>query len=182
MKKTLMTLAAVLCCAMMTTVVTACGDDEGNTKYAADVTPAAEKMDYILTTSDEMLNTLNLTVEYYDANGSIQSEQMTQTEWKKTVRAKLPATHGLRLKMQVKNGVDVKSIATFRAMVNFLASYDTMNSGDGVVVKGTTITKQFTLDMPGGSIPYWVEQHANGIVSILYTFDMEGKETKGTWQ
>ena len=79
MKKIMMTLAAVLCCAMTTAVFTACGsDDDENNNPVDNTTSVAAVMDYSLTVGDDMFNYLDLTVEYYDANGKVQTEQMTQ--------------------------------------------------------------------------------------------------------
>ena len=95
MKKMMMTLAAVLCCAMITTVFTACGSDDDNTTKPDANKAVAAVMDYSLTTSDEMLAIFDLTIEYYDANSNVQTEQMTGKTWAKKVTAKLPATLGL---------------------------------------------------------------------------------------
>ena len=91
---------------MTTTVFTACGsDDDDNTQNPpADPTPAAAVMDYSLTVGDDMLNMPDLTVEYYDANGQVQSEAMTRKTWTKNVKAQLPATLGVRLKSRRAKG------------------------------------------------------------------------------
>ena len=72
-----MTLAAVLCCAMTTTVLTACGgsDDSGDVP-GPDKTPVAGVIKAGIKVSEDMLKYLDLTVEYYDANGSVQKETM----------------------------------------------------------------------------------------------------------
>ena len=97
MKKIMMTLAAVLCCAMTTTVFTACGSDDDDKSEPASNKPVAAVMDVALSVGDDMVDKVNLSVEYYDANGKIQTETLTKKDWTKSVQAKVPATFGIRL-------------------------------------------------------------------------------------
>lgn len=67
-----MTLAAVLCCAMTSTVFTACGsDDDDNTPTPAeDTTPKQVAMDFYFFTTEDMLNYCNVEVTYDDGTGT----------------------------------------------------------------------------------------------------------------
>ena len=95
-----MTLAAVLCCAMTTTVFTACGSDDDNTN-----TPPAQpkvvsyQIDYSLEFPKEFeLNSLvcgnlyllcdKLEVGYIDENGQEQREVINNGKWSKSVTYK----------------------------------------------------------------------------------------------
>ena len=73
MKKSLMAAAALMLLMMSAAVLTACDsdDDDNTTNPATDTTPVAAVMDYKLTVGDDMLGVLNLTVEYYDADGKV---------------------------------------------------------------------------------------------------------------
>jgi hypothetical protein len=97
MKKILMTLAAVLCCAMTATVLTACGSDSDD-----DNTPPAQpkvvayQVDYSLEIPQEIqvdnkvcgnlfLLCDKLEVEYTDENGQEQKEVINNGKWAKTL-------------------------------------------------------------------------------------------------
>ena len=54
MKKVLMTLAAVLCCAMTTTVLTSCNSDSSNDDGAYDKTPKYMMMQFDIDNIDIM--------------------------------------------------------------------------------------------------------------------------------
>ena len=182
MKKFLMTIAAVLCCAMTTTVFTACGSDDDNNKPVTDTTPVAAVMDYKLETTDAMLATFDLTIEYYDADGKVQTEKMTQKSWTKKVRAKLPATLGARLKAQLKAGVDVSTQEKVTVAYGYNFMGYAVSATDLVVGDAVGHGTNTTLDMKGEKVNEWLEQHADGIVKFLYVFDAKGLPTNSSWQ
>ena len=182
MKKMMMTLAAVLCCAMTTTVFTACGSDDDNTTKPDANKAVAAAMDYSLTTSDEMLAIFDLTIEYYDANSNVQTEQMTGKTWAKKVTAKLPATLGLRLKAQLKAGVDVST----KEKVTVSYGYNYMGyaiNAKGEVV-GDVVSKEINThsDMKGEKVAEWLTMKTDGLVKYLFDFDANGKVSTSSWR
>ena len=82
-----MTMAAVLCCAMISTVFTSCSKDDDDKNPVDNNKPVAAVMDVSLTVGDDMVGKLNLSVEYYDADGKVQTEPLTTNEWKKSIKA-----------------------------------------------------------------------------------------------
>lgn len=183
MKKIMMTLAAVLCCAMTTTVFTACGsDDEENNNPAGDTTPVGAVMEYSLETSDAMLATFDLTVEYYDAAGKVQTEPMTQKTWTKKVTAKLPATLGARLKAQLKSGVDVSTQEKVSVAYGYNYMGYAVSATDKVVSDIVSHGTSTSLDMKGEKVSEWLERHADGLVKFLFVFDAKGQPTSSSWQ
>ena len=70
MKIKMMTLAAIFCCALSSTMFTACGsDDDDDDKVQVDETkPVGGVVDYGLVVNESMLSAFDLTVEYYDDN------------------------------------------------------------------------------------------------------------------
>lgn len=115
MKIKMMTLAAFFCCAISSTMFTACGsddddDDNNNNKVQVDLKkPAGGQMEYGLYVDEGMLSSFDLTVEYYDENCQLQTEKLTQENWKKTVIVKLPASLEYRLRAKAKDGIDPDS-------------------------------------------------------------------------
>ena len=83
MKIKMMTLAAVFCCALSSTLFTACGsddDDNDNNKVQVDEKkPVAVVKEYKFDVSDDMLAMLDITVEYYDENCKLQTEKLTRS-------------------------------------------------------------------------------------------------------
>lgn len=99
MKKILMTLAAVLCFAMTTTVFTACGGDDGNNTPPAQPKVVSYQIDYSLEFPKEFtLNSVvcgnlyllcdKIEVGYIDENGQEQREVVNNGKWSKSVTYK----------------------------------------------------------------------------------------------
>ena len=111
----MMTLAAVFCCAICSTMFTACGSDDdddnnNNNKVQVDLKkPAGGQIEYGLYVDEDMLSAFDLTVEYYDENLQLQTEKLTQENWEKTVIVKLPASLEYRLRAKAKDGIDPDS-------------------------------------------------------------------------
>ena len=178
----MMTLAAVLCCAMTTTVFTACGsDDDGNTK-PDDSTPVAAVMDYTLTVGDDMVKYLDLTVDYYDADGNVKSESMTEKTWKKTVQTQLPATLGARLKIQVKSDVNPATLEKFTESYSYNYSVYPIAASGKQLGGGKSSTSSMSVTMQGDKLAEWAEKHANGLMKFLYVIDANGQTTSSSWQ
>lgn len=179
MKKNLMTLAAALCCSVL---FNACNKDNGNDSPEVDDTkPVSAVMEYSLTVGDNMLAALNLTIEYYDADGTVKTEQMTQKSWTKKVKAKLPITLGARLKAQLKDGVDVSSWEKFTAAYGYNYNGYAVSASDlvvgNIVAKGT----ESSLDMKGDKVPEWLERHTDGLIKFAFDFAEGGQATSRSW-
>ena len=183
MKKIMLTLAAVLCCAMTTTVLTACGgsDDSGNVP-GPDKTPVAGVMEAKFEVSEDIIKYLDVTVEYYDADGSVKKEQMDKTTWSKQVKAKLTAKLGARLSMKVKDGVDVSTITkmTFAVADPYkLYCVDSSSSEVGAVKIGGASS---SITITGNQLAELLKKRENGVFSkFLYILD--GKTITSTdWE
>ena len=120
MKKIMMTLAAVLCCAMLTTVFTACSkDNDENTTQPPQETATPDKavMTCTLSVSPETTTAFDVKVKYYDAEGNKHEEIATWTDakkdgkdvkqWVKNVSKKLPAKLGMYMELSPKEGIDL---------------------------------------------------------------------------
>lgn len=179
-----MATAALMLLMISSVALTACGsdDDDNTTDPATDTTPVAAVMDYKLTVGDDMLGVLKLTVEYYDADGKVQTEALTAKEWKKSVKAKLPAILGARLKAQLKDGIDPAAIETFTAAYSYSYNGYAVSATDKVVGNVVNYGTESTLAMQGDKIPTWLEHHADGLVKFLYTFAANGQATSSSWQ
>ena len=176
MKKTLMTLAAVLCCAMTTTVFTSCGDDDNDEKTVTDDSPVAVELQYSLKVTDQMLDAMKLTAEYYDASGQLQSEQVTAEQWTKTIKPRIPASIGLRLKAVMKDGANVDGISSFNLTQNWAISY-TKVSASGKQL-GTGMEKDaVSATMAGDKVAAYLDKKGNVLVNVNYDVDDKGQFT-----
>lgn len=181
-KKFLLATLTVMCAIAMTTVFTSCSKDDDDNKTTDDNKPAAAVMDYSLTVGDDMFNYLDLTVEYYDADGKVQTEQVTQKTWTKNIKAKLPATLGARLKMQVKSIVNPATLEKFTEDVKYTYSVAPVNASGEALSGGKAYSSHPTIDMPGDKVADWVEKHADGLVKFLYVIDGNGQVSDGSWK
>lgn len=181
MKKKLLTIAALICCAMATTVFTACGDDDEGGAPVDGNKSVAVAMNYTFKTSEDMLKNFDLTIEYYGDNGTVQSEQMTTILWQKTVRPKLPTTVGARLLVKVKDGVDVASMEAVAIAFSYQFNGMAVNSKDeitGSVIGGGSGE---TLTMAGNKVAEYLTKHQDGLVKYLYKYSSDGNAEKGSW-
>ena len=185
MKKLMMTIAAVLCCAMTTTVFTACGnddDDDDNIKPTVVETPVAVLMDYELGTTQATLNILDLTVEYYDADGKIKNEPMKELQWKKSIQHKLPATVGLHMKAQLKAGFDPDGSEEVK--ISFERSfngYTLTATGDKTPISYND-TQATGVGTKSNKFSGWLTEESDNILPVLYIYDDKGQYSTGTWK
>ena len=176
-----MTLAAVLCCAMTTTVLTACGGDDSGDTPGADTTPVAAKLVSEITVSDDLVKYMDITVEYYDATGAIQKEQMTTTKWSKDVTAKLVAKLGARVTIKLKDGVDVSKIDKITVSYSYAYAGACLNAAGQTVGSVTSDQFEQSIVISGSDIEKLIENRKAGLIKFLYIFD--GKSaTYSTWE
>ena len=64
--------------------------------------PVAAVFNCSFSITDSMAIVADFNIEYYDENGKIQTEQLKDKTWKKSVAATLPAKLGLRVTAKVK--------------------------------------------------------------------------------
>jgi hypothetical protein len=181
MKKNLMTMAAVLCC---TALFTSCEKNNPDQPEAPDTTPVAAVMDYRFSVTDDLFSAFNLTVEYYDAAGTLNTETMTSKDWTKTVKTnKLPATLGARLKIQLKNGFDSSKEGVFSAKHVYGCEYYVVNKSNEKLGSAITDVSSGGVDMKFEKVPDYAERYLDKpIMRFLYNFAADGTATKGSWE
>ena len=181
MKKILMTLAAVLCCAAM---FSSCGKVNPDQPEAPDTTPVAAVIDYKFTVTDDLLNAFTLTVEYYDASGAVKTETMTSKAWTKTVKTtKLPATLGARVKMQLKDGFDSSKEGVFSAKHAYGYEYYVVNKSNEKLGNTVSNSSSGGVDMKYEKVPAYAERYqGKPIMSFVLNFAADGTATSGKWE
>ena len=171
----------VMCALIMTTTLTACGGDDDNGNGGGDSNkPVAASMKATLSVGDDLIKYFDLTIDYYDANGKLQSEPLKETKWEKTIKASLPATLGVRLKAQLKDGVDPTTIDLLSVKSSLAYDYQTLDAQDRIL-EFFSSSHAGSYSIHGSDIPEWVNDEGKQLEKILYNFDATGKYTLGSW-
>ena len=142
MKKNLMTYAAgrlvltiFFCCAMTTTVFTACGGDGDNSTTPEEHsgnTPAYVEMTFYMWGTQDMLDITDMTVTYNDGTGD-KTETVTTVDWVKTVKAALPVSFKFERKVTLKEGVTLSDDQTYSYINRYYYDYKIL-SANGTVL------------------------------------------------
>ena len=185
MKIKMMTLAAVFCCALSSTMFTACGsDDDDDDKVQVDETkPVGGVVDYGLVVNESMLSAFDLTVEYYDDNLQLQTEKLTQEEWKKTVKvSKLPASLDYRLKAKAKDGIDANFFQNKVGLYGYHYVARTVNAA------GNNVDKVDCSDSEGARFSFekkefdsFLSQEDDVMISIHVDYNDNGRVKGNAW-
>ena len=181
-------LAAILCCVMTTTVFTAYTTEEEGRGASNDnsVAVAVKAIDTIKVT-DELLEKFNLTIDYYDVDGKIKTEPLTTNTWIKSFKTPLPAKVGVRLRLNLKEGVtkeDVKGLSFRGGRFSYFTYvvdqtdrlYSSSVHGDGSEISVHLPTDETRLE---GLLNIYKNA---GIEYYLYTYDENGNYSSGAWQ
>ena len=152
-------------------------DQQGQTPEAK---PVAAGLEYTFEVNDTMLLVADFKVSYYDQDGKVQTETLNSTKWSKTVQAKLPAKLGVKVDAAMKPYYDPAkfnkvfilreySVYTYRLDENGKVIGEKEKSGisSGVSVPGDKVTDALSKD--------------GGFLSVLRSYDAEGKETQLDW-
>lgn len=172
----------VMCALVMSTTLTACGSDDDNDSKGGgdDFKPVAASLNATLSVGDDLIKYFDLTVDYYDADGKLQSEPLKDTKWEKKIKASLPATLGVRLKAQLKDGVDPATIDLLSVKSSLAYGYQTLDAKDGIIdVFASSHAGSYSIH--GSDIPEWLNDEGKKIEQILYNFDANGKYSEGSW-
>ena len=181
MKKIFMTLAAVLCCAMTTTTFTACGNDdnEEDNKPSTEATPTMVAMTFTFNATADMVNFFDMVITYNDGTGEKQ-ETMTGTQWKKTLKVKLPASFSFSRQCRVKADKYDAMIATSKVTItsHYNYSFDILDA-QGKVIPGMSDGNDLAHSSSDGSGTKVAERaNAGGYdKSYAYSFDANGRRT-----
>ena len=173
-----------MCALVMTTTLTACGGDDDNDSKGGggdSNKPVVASMKATLTVGDDLIKYFDLSVDYYDANGKIQSEPVKEAKWEKTIKTSLPATLGVRLKAtQLKDGVDPSAIDLISVKSSIAYDYQTLDAKDGICEVFAS-GHGGSYSIKGSDISEWLKEDGQEIQQILYNFDATGKYTLGSW-
>ncbi len=171
MRKSLLAVATILCCATAATVFTACGDDDNET--SSDTKSPHVELQMSFSESKDILKYCDVSIEYNDGTGA-KTETLTDTAWTKTLTAKLPATFSIKKTVMLKAGVDLSTdTTTFNCTEAYSYRYNILNADGGIM---TSNGKSSKLECEGEACKI-----AEGIKegdfneSFTFAFDANGK-------
>ena len=184
MKKILMTLTAVFCCVMTISVLSSCSKDDKGNNDAPDNKPASAKVIFIYHFTDDMPQFIDMTAEYLDENGNVQSEKITSSAWVKEITAtKLPAKLGARLHLAKKSGVDYKDGTTVSVGAKITRTYSILNKAGNLLKSDEEGNFGFSGNWySGDKIVQFIEKEGKNFATLLVELDANGKETQGEWK
>ena len=180
-----------LLCAMMT-FATGCNMINNNpdqpTKptepVADDTTPVGAYMTYTFGTNDDLLNMFNVTIEYYDENGKVQSEKIKETAWSKRVDAKsLPAKLGFRILFTLNGNYSISptKVETISYYYSYLTG-PTNAEGKVIIGKGSNDSLNFDQDCASGKLEKWLESYSSHPSHYVFKYDSKGVATSSNWE
>ena len=193
MKKTMMTLAAVLCCALS---FTACNKDNttgGGTTPSGDDPSDANKIakvvvEYLFQTTDAMLQYFDFNLEYLNAStGAKESQKISTAEFTKEYSdVKLPLSMGFNLTSTLKDGKTLEELKTVEKMDYILPSpsaWISMYNKDGKLIGegGRRVVISGPMSASGERVAQRFEEGSFN-KSYLENVDAEGNGTSGEWK
>ena len=189
MKKTMMTLAAVLCCSL---AFTACqkGDSAGGDTPSGDDSKkvANAQVDYLFQTTNDMMQFFDFTLEYIDpATSQKVSDKITVEEFNKGYKdLQLPLTMGFNFTATLKEGKTLDELKAVEKMNYILPSpsaWISMYDKDGKLIGegGRRVVISGPLSVSGERVAQRYEEGSFNR-SYLETVDAEGNGTSGEWK
>ncbi len=179
MKKVLMTLAAVLCCAMTTTVLTSCNSDSSNDDGAYDKTPKYMMMQFDIDNTKDMLDycTIELTIE--DQLGNKKSTVLT-SEYVDvnyvayaTANGELPTTFKFSRKVTLKQSID--NLESFKYTTRTKAEYGIFNAAGYQIGIGETDVVGEVGTVQGAEVADFAQLINQGVLDYTRTFKYDEK-------
>lgn len=155
----------------------ACGDDEitGSPSDFSPSLPKTYKVDYRVK-ADAISKTsevASLRVRYYDANGNIVTEEVTEQEWNKHVDFNVGADTriGLRAEWVLKSKEEIAAVEEkeYDMTINIASLYDCVRN-DGTVITSSFLSKQNVGTTGKMSKEKLLELTGNPYCSFLFVF------------
>lgn len=174
--KTRHSILAVLALLFSATLFTACGSDDDDNGSSADVNkPVAGVMNFKMSISDQMLNALDMSLEYYDAAGNLQTEQVTTKDLEKNVKTNLPAKLGIRVKVRVKANVENANLESVALDYSLRCDVYAVNASGTILEGGRSVIRNGQERKKGNELQNWVNKYPNGFVDFFCNVGTDGK-------
>lgn len=170
MKKVILTLAAVLCCASL---LTSCKKDSSGSDTPSTSTPAYVVMNVSIPCTDDMLNNTNMSITY-EAGNEKNTETVTSKSWSKEFKVKLPATISISRAVTLKDDKTIPAEESFSYTKGYSVSWKFQDENGKDVKTGGISSVGSQSSAKGEKIPGLIEEGKFNI-SLEYAFDKDGK-------
>ena len=170
MKKVILTLAAILCCASL---FTSCNKDSGSgSDKPTTVTPVYVSMTVEIPASDDMLEYLNMSVSY-EAGNEKNTETVTAVTWSKTFQVKLPGSINVKRTVTLKDGKTIPAEEPFSYASGYAVSWKFLDANSKEIRAGGMSGAKHTAKGVGSKVKELVEK-GKFDTSVDYSFDKDG--------
>ncbi len=179
MKKVLMTLAAVLCCAMTTTVFTACSTDSNNDEGANDKTPKYVMIQFYMDNTEDMLKYCNIEMTIEDQQGDKKSTVLTMDYVDAnymcyaTASGDLPTQYKFSRKVTLKQEID--NLEKFDYTNRTAAAYGIYNASGYQIAYGETDVVGDAGTAKGAEVANFAQLIKQGALDYTRTFKFDEK-------
>lgn len=176
--------------------LTACNKTDDNYVKNSQ-TPAKTWLTCTMVIAPEALNSFDFFAKYYDADGQVQSEQVTDWKdsqeqlsiynttpvkvWTKTVTVtKFPATLGLLFEAKPKEGIDTNAAYTWAWA--YKRDFKVVNASNGVLYTDPQIGEGRTFNASEGRLEEYLNNGMGKLFNCIYTIQSNGTFTTSQWQ
>jgi hypothetical protein len=172
MKKVILTLAAVLCCASLFVSCKKSDPSGGQPDY----TPAFVEMTFGFNATPEMVNSTEMVISYEAGNEKNTVTQSSES-WSKTVKVNLPCTIKFGRTVSVKDASQFTPDKTFKYTTGYDVSLQILNAAGEIVKTGGVIG---TSASGSGKADKVAEIINKGLLNLecTYSFDKDGNVVK----
>jgi len=172
MKKVILTLAAVLCCASLFVSCKKSDPSGGQPDY----TPAFVEMTFGFNATPEMVNSTEMVISYEAGNEKNTVTQSSES-WSKTVKVNLPCTIKFSRTVSVKDASQFTPDKTFKYTTGYDVSLQILNAAGEIVKTGGVIG---TSASGSGKADKVAEIINKGLLNLecTYSFDKDGNVVK----
>ncbi len=176
----MMTMA--LCVMLMSGIMTSCKDKNDSENSSSDKATAAF-MQFSFATTDEMMQIFDFNVEYYDENGSLKNDKLTEAAWSKRINSSsLPAKLGFRVKLEMKKNVSLPGDK--KVLISYSHSYtssamDADHKAVGDLKRGSSDVES---EIKSTQVEGWAKEHAaKPLIQVAFDYDANGNASNGQW-
>ena len=170
MKKVILTLAGVLCCAAL---FTSCKKDSSGSGSQTVGAPAYVVMNVSIPCTDDMLNNTDMSISY-EAGNEKNTETVTGSSWSKEFKVKLPATISISRAVTLRDDKTIPAEESFSYTKGYTVSWKFQDENGKDVKTGGVASIGNTTSGKGAKVQEMIEQGRMNL-SINYSFDKDGK-------
>lgn len=182
--KKLFSILAIAC--MAVSVFTSCGKkDDPVDPQKPDKTPAFAGIVFQATFDEQTMEQCDISFDYYDENGQIKNEVVTETVYQKKIKSEgLPATLGFRWNVAPKKDLDTTKYEHFKVTYQFEYNSAAYNAeGTSVTTPvGASFGNSVEMAMRKRDDVIEILEGGHKILNFLHIYDANANVTEDKWK